>query len=97
MEWKGGGRGLVQWVTVVLTEILQHPVAFKLRVPDLVLQQNQLLLILVLEGLQPSLTVLQLIDQLLFDLDLAGQVSQVSLKVHLWGSRDGCEPAGEKW
>lgn len=50
------------WVTMILTEVLQHPVTLQLRVPDLILQQNQLLLILVLEGLQPPLAVLQLVD-----------------------------------
>lgn len=65
----------------VLTEVLQHAVALQLRVSDLVLQQDQLLLVLVLEGLQPPLAVLQLVDQLLLDLNLASQVRQVGLEV----------------
>ena len=77
-EGEGGGGG-------ELTEVLQHPVALQLRVSDLVLQQDQLLLILVFESLQPPLAVLQLINQLLLDLDLARQVGQVCLEVHLWG------------
>lgn len=75
-----GGRGL--------TEVLQHAVALQLRVPDLVLQQDQLLLILVLQSLQPPLAVLQLINQLLLDFDLARQVGQIHLIVHLCGCRD---------
>lgn len=77
-EERGGG----------LTEVLQHTVALQLRVSDLVLQQNQLLLILVLESLQPPLAVLQLVNQFLLDLDLTRQVSQVCLEVHLCGGRD---------
>lgn len=75
-----GGRGL--------TEVLQHAVALQLRVPDLVLQQDQLFLVLVLQSLQPPLAVLQLIDQLLLDFDLARQVGQVRLIVRRCGRRD---------
>lgn len=77
----GGGQGL--------TEVLQHAVALQLRVTDLVLQQNQFLLVLVLECLQPPLAVLQLVDQLLLDLDFTRQVSQVGLEVHLCGAQTG--------
>lgn len=79
------GRG---FVGRGLTEVLQHAVPLQLRVPDLVLQQDQLLLVLVLERLEPPLAVLQLVNQLLLDFDLAGQVGQVSLVVHLCGGRD---------
>lgn len=65
-----------------LTEVLQHAVTLQLRIPDLVLQQNELLLILVLECLQPPLAVLQLVDELLLDLNLTRQVRQVGLEVY---------------
>lgn len=70
-----------------LTEVLQHTVSLQLCVPDLVLQQDQLLLVLVLERLQPPLAVFELVNQLLLDFDLTGQVGQVRLIVHLCGSR----------
>ena len=77
--WGGAswGRG---FVGRGLTEVLQHAVPLQLRVPNLVLQQDQLLLVLVLECLQPPLAVLQLVNQLLLDFDLARQVGQVSLR-----------------
>lgn len=86
-RWGGAGaqgRGL--------TEILQDAVALQLCVADLVLQQNQLLLVLVLERLQPPLAVLQLVDQLLLNLDLTRQVGQVGLEVHLCGAETGLTP-----
>lgn len=64
-----------------LTEVLQHAVPLQLCVSDLVLQQDELLLVLQLEHHQPPLAVLQLVYQLLFDLDLAGQIGQVRLEV----------------
>lgn len=64
-----------------LTQILQYTVPLQLSVSDLVLQQNELLLVLQLQHQQPPLAVLQLVYQLLFNLDLAGQVSQVCLEV----------------
>lgn len=70
-----------------LTEVLQHAVALQLCVSDLVLQQNELLLVLVLERLQPPLAVLQLVDQLLLDLNLTGQVRQVCLEVDFCRAR----------
>lgn len=66
---------------VVLTEVLQHAVSLQLSVSDLVLQQDELLLVLQLQHQQPPLAVLQLVYQLLFDLDLAGQVGQIGLEV----------------
>lgn len=82
-------RGLMLWGCVpagkvVLTEVLQDPVPLQLCVPNLVLQQDQFLLILVLEGLQAPLAVLQLINQLLLDLYLASQICQVCLEIHGW-------------
>lgn len=68
----------------VLTEVLQDPVPLQLCVPNLVLQQDQLLLVLVLQGLQAPLAVLQLINQLLLDLYLASQIRQVGLEIHGW-------------
>lgn len=68
----------------VLTEVLQDPVTLQLCVTNLVLQQDQLLLVLVLEGLQASLAVLQLINQFLLDLYLASQIRQVGLEIHSW-------------
>lgn len=65
----------------MLTEVLQHAVSLQLRVPDLVLQQNELLLVLQLQHHQPPLTVLQLINQLLLDLDFTGEVCQVCLEI----------------
>lgn len=80
---------------VVLTEVLQDPVPLQLRVPNLVLQQDQLLLILVLEGLQTPLAVLQLINQLLLDLNLTGQIRQVGLEIHGWRQRR--KSGWERW
>lgn len=68
----------------VLTEVLQDAVPLQLCVPDLVLQQDQLLLVLMLEGLQAPLAVLQLINQLLLDLDLTSQIRQVCLETDGW-------------
>lgn len=79
---------------VALTEVLQDPVPLQLRVPDLVLQQDQLLLILVLQCLQAPLAVLQLIDQLLLDLYLAGQICKVSLEIHGWRPERTVRPGG---
>lgn len=64
-----------------LTHVLQHAVPLQLRVPNLALQHHQLLLVLLLERVQPPLAVLQLVNQLLLDGDLAGDVGQVSLEV----------------
>jgi len=64
-----------------LTEILQYAVPLLLSVFDLVLEEDELLLVLQLQHQQPPLAVLQLVYQLLFDLDLAGQISQVRLEV----------------
>lgn len=74
---------------MVLTEVLQHTVSLQLSVSDLVLQQDEFFLILQLEHHQPPLAVLQLVYQLLFDLNLTGQVSQVRLEVscRLWGAK----------
>lgn len=66
---------------MLLTEVLQHAVSLQLSVSDLVLQQDELLLVLQLQHQQPPLAVLQLVYQLLFDLDLTGQVGQVCLEV----------------
>lgn len=88
-KWESVGEGAPR-----LTEVLQHTVTLQLGVSDLVLQQNQLLLVLVLERLQPPLAVLQLIDQLLLDLDLTCQVGQVRLEVHL--CRVGAEPGSDQ-
>ena len=69
-----------------LTHCVQHLVPFVLRVADLALQHHELLLVLLLQRVQPPLAVLQLVDQLLLDLDLTGQVGQVGLVVS-WGSK----------
>ena len=69
----------------VLTEVLEDAVPLQLSVADLVLQQDELLLVLQLEHEQPPLAVLQLVDQLLLDLNLTRQVSQVSLETHWRG------------
>lgn len=64
-----------------LTEVLQYAISLQLSVSDLVLQENELLFVLKLQHQQPPLAVLQFVYQLLFDLDLAGQISQVRLEV----------------
>ncbi len=64
-----------------LTHVMQHLVPLQLCVFDLVLQHHQLLLILLLESVQTSLAVLQLIYQLLLDGDLTGDVGQVGLDI----------------
>lgn len=87
--WDSGGKAGAGRASVGLTEVLQHAVTLQLCVSDLVLKQNQLLLVLVFECLQPSLAVLQLVDQLLLDLDLTCQVGQVGLEVHLCGVETG--------
>lgn len=66
---------------VCLTHIVQHFVPLQLSVPDLVLQHHQLLFVLLFESVEPSLAVLQLVDQLLLDGDLTGDVGQVGLDV----------------
>lgn len=83
-DWGPMLRGWDPMGKAVLTEVLQDPVTLQLCVPNLVLQQDQLLLVLVLEGLQAPLAVLQLINQLLLDLYLAGQIRQVGLEIHGW-------------
>ena len=64
-----------------LTEVLQYAVPLQLSVSDFVLQKDELLLVLQLQHQEPPLAVLQLVYQLLFDLDLTGQISQVRLEV----------------
>lgn len=64
-----------------LTEVLQYAVPLQLSVSDLVLQKDELLLVLQLQHQEPPLAVLQLVYQLLFDLDLTRQISQVRLEV----------------
>lgn len=83
-DWGSTLQGWDPTGDTVLTEVLQDSVPLQLCVPNLVLQQDQLLLVLVLEGLQAPLAVLQLINQLLLDLYLAGQIRQVSLEIHGW-------------
>lgn len=60
---------------------MQDLVPLQLGVSDLVLQHHQLLLILLLQGVETPLAVLQLIYQLLFDGDLARDVGEVGLDV----------------
>lgn len=83
-DWGSTLQGWDPTGDTVLTEVLQDSVPLQLCVPNLVLQQDQLLLVLVLEGLQAPLAVLQLINQLLLDLYLAGQIRQVCLEIHGW-------------
>lgn len=64
-----------------LTHVLEDTVPLQLGVPDLALQHHQLLLVLLFERVQTPLAVLQLVDQLLLDRDLAGDVGQIGLVV----------------
>lgn len=75
-----------------LTYIMQHLVPLQLRISDLVLQHHQLLFILLLQGVQTPLAVLQLIYQLLLDGDLAGDVGQVGLDV-FWRTKAPLDPS----
>ena len=65
----------------LLTHVMEHAVPLQLGVPDLALQHHQLLLVLLFERVQTPLAVLQLVDQLLLDGDLAGDVGQICLEV----------------
>lgn len=60
---------------------MEDAVSLQLRVFDLALQHHQLLLVLLLERVQPPLAVLQLVDQLLLDGDLTSDVGQIRLEV----------------
>ncbi len=68
-------------VCVYCTHVLQHTVSLQLCVSDFALQHHEFLLILLFECVQTSLTVLQFIDQPLFDGDLTRDVSQIRLEV----------------
>lgn len=70
-----------------LTHVVEDAVALQLRVFDFALQHHQLLLVLLFERVQAPLAVLQLIDQLLLDRDLTGDVGQICLEV-LWNTDD---------
>lgn len=64
-----------------LTHVVEDTVPLQLGVPDLALQHHQLLLVLLFERVQTPLAVLQLVDQLLLDGDLTGDVGQIGLEV----------------
>lgn len=64
-----------------LTHVLKDPVPLQLGVSDFALKHHQLLLVLLFERVQTSLAVLQLVDKLLLDGDLAGDVGQICLVV----------------
>lgn len=64
-----------------LTHVVEDAVSLQLCVLDFALQHHQLLLVLLFERVQAPLAVLQLIDQLLLDRDLTGDVGQIGLEV----------------
>lgn len=64
-----------------LTHVVEDTVSLQLCVLDFALQHHQLLLVLLFERVQAPLAVLQLIDQLLLDCDLTGDVGQIGLEV----------------
>lgn len=65
----------------VHTHVLKHPVSLQLCVSDFALEHHELLFVLLFERVQSSLTVLQLIDQLLLDGNLTCDIGQVCLEV----------------
>jgi len=66
---------------VFCTHVMQYAVSLQLCVPDFALQHHEFLLILLFECVQTSLTVLQFIDQPLFDGNLTCNVGQICLEV----------------
>ncbi len=67
-----------------LTHVLKDAVSLQLGVPDLALQHHQLLLVLLFERVKTPLAVFQLVDELLLDGDLTGDVGQIGLEVLCW-------------
>lgn len=64
-----------------LTHIVEDTVPLQLGVPDFALQHHQLLFILLFERVETPLAVFQLVDQLLLDCNLTGDVGQICLVV----------------